>query len=63
LTGPVSRGDAATLDTHLRTLGNAAPEMVDGYLALARRTAERAHAAGRLSDDQYETVLEALRDR
>jgi predicted short-subunit dehydrogenase-like oxidoreductase (DUF2520 family) len=61
LTGPVSRGDTATLTAHLRTLRAAAPEVVDSYLALARRTAERAHSAGRLADDRYAAVVETLR--
>ena len=49
LTGPVSRGDAGTVDRHLRALPDAvrAP-----YRALALRTAER---AGRM--DQLEGVL------
>ncbi len=49
LTGPVSRADLATLSAHRRALAHA-PELVPSYLALARRTAERAHAAGRLTD-------------
>lgn len=60
LTGPVSRGDVATLATHRRTLSAQAPEIVPSYLAMARRTAERAHAAGVLDDATTESVLEAL---
>ena len=41
LTGPVSRGDLATLAAHRRALARA-PELVPSYLAMARRTAERA---------------------
>ncbi|MFG1675636.1 Rossmann-like and DUF2520 domain-containing protein [Micromonospora sp. NPDC049282] len=48
LTGPVSRGDAGTVRRHLDRLAAAAPESVPAYLALARRTADRAVAAGRL---------------
>ncbi|GIJ78014.1 Predicted oxidoreductase, contains short-chain dehydrogenase (SDR) and DUF2520 domains [Micromonospora phaseoli] len=48
LTGPVSRGDAGTVQRHLSRLAVAAPESVAPYLALARRTADRAVAAGRL---------------
>jgi predicted short-subunit dehydrogenase-like oxidoreductase (DUF2520 family) len=62
LTGPVSRGDTATLTAHLRTLRATAPEMLDAYVCLARRTAERAHAAGRLADERYAAVLETLRE-
>lgn len=60
LTGPVSRGDAATVRTHLATLGKDAPETVATYVAMARRTAERATAAGRLTTDQAEAIEEAL---
>ncbi|MET7470251.1 Rossmann-like and DUF2520 domain-containing protein [Micromonospora sp. NPDC005686] len=48
LTGPVSRGDAGTVRRHLDRLARTAPESVPAYLALARRTADRAVAAGRL---------------
>jgi predicted short-subunit dehydrogenase-like oxidoreductase (DUF2520 family) len=48
LTGPVSRGDAGTVAKHLSTLAEDAPESLPAYLALARRTADRAIAAGRL---------------
>ena len=60
LTGPVSRGDTATLALHLDTLTTRAPEAVAAYVAMARRTAERAHASGRLSDAQLDDVLHAL---
>lgn len=48
LTGPVVRNDAGTLAGHLAVLRATAPESVPAYLALARRTADRAIAAGRL---------------
>ncbi|PPA61467.1 Rossmann-like and DUF2520 domain-containing protein [Micromonospora chalcea] len=48
LTGPVSRGDAGTVRRHLDRLARTAPESVPAYLALARRTADRAVAVGRL---------------
>jgi predicted short-subunit dehydrogenase-like oxidoreductase (DUF2520 family) len=60
LTGPVSRGDVATLTTHLRTVAAQAPEVLPSYLAMARRTAQRAHATGRLSDKQLAAVIETL---
>ena len=49
LTGPVSRGDANTVASHLDTLTEHARESVPMYLALARRTADRAIAAGRIT--------------
>jgi predicted short-subunit dehydrogenase-like oxidoreductase (DUF2520 family) len=49
LTGPVARGDLGTLRVHLRVLAEAEPAALPAYRALARRTAERAEAAGLLS--------------
>jgi predicted short-subunit dehydrogenase-like oxidoreductase (DUF2520 family) len=60
LTGPVSRGDVATLTTHVRTLARAAPDVLPSYVAMARRTAERAQASGRLTADQAAAVLAVL---
>jgi predicted short-subunit dehydrogenase-like oxidoreductase (DUF2520 family) len=60
LTGPVSRADVATLATHRRTLAAQAPDELVGYLAMARRTAVRAHAHGSLTDAQLDAVLTAL---
>ena len=60
LTGPVSRGDVATVATHVETLRRAAPDVLPAYVAMARRTAERALAAGRLSGEQAAAVLEVL---
>jgi predicted short-subunit dehydrogenase-like oxidoreductase (DUF2520 family) len=62
LTGPVSRGDVATLVTHLRTLETEAPELLPSYRSMARRTAERAHLTGRLSDDTFIAVVDALEE-
>ena len=60
LTGPVARGDVATLRRHRRALTESAPQLLPSYLAMARRTAERAHAAGMLDDAANAAVLEAL---
>ncbi len=60
LTGPVSRGDAGTVAGHLRTLSEHAPDSVAGYLALARLTAGRALAAGRLSATQAGPLADVL---
>jgi len=57
LTGPVSRGDAGTVAGHLAALP---PESVPPYLALARRTAERAIAAGRLRPADAVALLDVL---
>jgi predicted short-subunit dehydrogenase-like oxidoreductase (DUF2520 family) len=60
LTGPVSRGDAGTVARHLAVLGATAPESVPPYLALARRTADRAIAAGRLRPTDAGPMLDVL---
>jgi predicted short-subunit dehydrogenase-like oxidoreductase (DUF2520 family) len=60
LTGPVSRGDVATINSHLRTLAAAAAQVRPSYLAMARRTAERAAAAGQLSPERFAAVVECL---
>jgi predicted short-subunit dehydrogenase-like oxidoreductase (DUF2520 family) len=63
LTGPVSRGDAGTVEKHLDALAAAAPESVPAYVALARRTAARALAAGRLRPADAGPLLDALAQR
>jgi predicted short-subunit dehydrogenase-like oxidoreductase (DUF2520 family) len=62
MTGPVSRGDAATVSTHLATLRADAPDTVAAYVTMARRTTERAVAAGRLADGAAQQLLRALGD-
>ncbi|WP_067976471.1 Rossmann-like and DUF2520 domain-containing protein [Mycolicibacter icosiumassiliensis] len=52
LTGPVARGDSATLARHLRALAGVDPDLAEAYRTNALRTAHRAGAA----DD----VLEVL---
>lgn len=60
LTGPVARGDAGTVASHVGEIGRAAPEAVATYVRLARRTAERALASGRLKATDAEPLLDAL---
>ena len=57
LTGPVSRGDAGTVGKHLERLPS---EAVPAYLALARRTADRAIAAGRLRPQDAALLMDVL---
>jgi predicted short-subunit dehydrogenase-like oxidoreductase (DUF2520 family) len=58
LTGPVSRGDAGTVARHLDALAGTGIE--DVYRAMARRTAERALASGRLKIADAEGLLDVL---
>jgi predicted short-subunit dehydrogenase-like oxidoreductase (DUF2520 family) len=60
LTGPVSRGDAGTVAGHLRVLGQRAPDAVPGYAAMARLTAGRALAAGRITPSQAAPLVDVL---
>ena len=60
LTGPVSRGDAATVAAHVRALASGAPDALPAYRAMALRTAERARAAGRITAEQGAAIAEAL---
>lgn len=59
-TGPVVRGDARTVARHLETLRRYAPGAVASYVALARLTADRALATGRLSPEGAEALLDVL---
>jgi predicted short-subunit dehydrogenase-like oxidoreductase (DUF2520 family) len=60
LTGPVSRGDARTVAGHLAAIDQRLPAVRAPYAAMARRTAERAEAAGRIDADQARAVRAAL---
>lgn len=62
LTGPVSRGDAGTVAAHLAVLTAVAPELAPAYLTLARLTADRAIATGRLSPQAAGELLGVLAD-
>jgi predicted short-subunit dehydrogenase-like oxidoreductase (DUF2520 family) len=60
LTGPVARGDADTVASHVSALRADAPEALPAYLALARLTADRAVAAGTLSASDAQRLLGVL---
>jgi predicted short-subunit dehydrogenase-like oxidoreductase (DUF2520 family) len=62
LTGPVARGDSSTVAAHLAALEAADRSALPAYLALARLTADRALAAGRLSAGDAERLLDVLGD-
>jgi predicted short-subunit dehydrogenase-like oxidoreductase (DUF2520 family) len=49
LTGPIARGDAATVERHREALGELAPELLASYDALAERTREVARAEAAVS--------------
>jgi predicted short-subunit dehydrogenase-like oxidoreductase (DUF2520 family) len=60
LTGPVARGDADTVASHIEALRADAPGALPAYLALARLTADRAVAAGTLSAPDAQRLLGVL---
>ncbi|MBE3074101.1 MAG: DUF2520 domain-containing protein [Actinobacteria bacterium] len=60
LTGPVARGDAGTVAAHLAQLNEQTPDVRPTYVALARATAERALASGRLTAVDAEPLLDIL---
>jgi predicted short-subunit dehydrogenase-like oxidoreductase (DUF2520 family) len=63
LTGPVARGDAGTVAAHLRAIGTQAPEAISAYVEMSRLTAVRALAAGTLSAERAEALLDVLAHR
>lgn len=60
LTGPVARGDAASVAAHLTALRTQSPHLVSAYVALARATADRALAAGILDAASAAALLDVL---
>ncbi len=60
LTGPVARGDAASVAAHVAAIDALSPEAAVGYRALARLTADRAVGAGVLRPRDAEALLEVL---
>lgn len=60
LTGPVARGDARTVAAHLEVLALVSPAARAAYVAMARLTADRALAAGRLDPVAAEALLDVL---
>ena len=60
LTGPVVRGDVTTVQAHLTALHEALASTVDSYLAMARATADRAVADGRLDPVRARAITDEL---
>jgi len=60
LTGPVVRGDAGTVAAHVDVINGVSQQARRAYVAMARLTADRALAAGRLAPQQAEALLSAL---
>jgi predicted short-subunit dehydrogenase-like oxidoreductase (DUF2520 family) len=60
LTGPITRGDAGTVEAHLEALRRLAPEVLDLYVAAARREVGIALDRGSLSEAGAERIRAAL---
>ena len=58
LTGPVVRGDVQTVETHIRAIGQAMPELLPFYKCMVRYTAEQAGEGSRISPDLLKTFLD-----
>jgi predicted short-subunit dehydrogenase-like oxidoreductase (DUF2520 family) len=59
LTGPVVRGDAGTVASHMAALA-ARPEAAHAYRAMAHTTADIALSSGRIGPADYAAVIAAL---
>ncbi len=60
LTGPITRGDVGTLETHLATLRASAPAVLELYVAAGRREVDLAEARGSLATPLAETMRSML---
>ncbi|TQN33152.1 putative short-subunit dehydrogenase-like oxidoreductase (DUF2520 family) [Haloactinospora alba] len=60
LSGPILRGDAETVASHITELRAHSPESAASYVAMARLTADRALAAGLLKPHDAERLLDVL---
>jgi predicted short-subunit dehydrogenase-like oxidoreductase (DUF2520 family) len=60
LTGPIARGDAQLVKAHVATIDRIDPTTARTYVAVARATAQRAAADGRLSAEAADAVLAVL---
>ncbi len=62
LTGPIRRGDAGTVATHLQALAKNNPELLATYRALARATVSRSLELDFLTAKQAAAIIDVLDD-
>ncbi|MCD6336325.1 MAG: DUF2520 domain-containing protein, partial [Candidatus Latescibacteria bacterium] len=62
LTGPISRGDAATLARHLNAMEELAPEVLDLYRTLGAETVRLAREKGGLDQAEEEAIRGMLKN-
>lgn len=60
LTGPVARGDVATVEAHVDALDDGPEPIRDAYVSMARATTEQAVASGRLEAEQGRDLKRVL---
>ncbi|WP_300668378.1 DUF2520 domain-containing protein [Desulfoluna sp.] len=60
LTGPIARGDVATIDAHLDKIAEMQPDLTSLYKALCRHTVDVARRKGTLASDAEEALMKRL---
>jgi predicted short-subunit dehydrogenase-like oxidoreductase (DUF2520 family) len=60
LTGPVVRGEIATIERHIRNLKEHAPDLLDDYVRVVRTILSAARSAGRIDDATCARIEEAI---
>jgi len=60
LTGPIARGDVATVNAHTELIRSRTPEILDLYLILARRTVALANRKGTLDKTKADQIVQIL---
>jgi predicted short-subunit dehydrogenase-like oxidoreductase (DUF2520 family) len=63
LTGPISRGDVATVEKHLQELESRAPDLLTAYRELGRLTIPLGLAKGTLKPEAAQQMLDTLKEK
>ena len=63
LTGPISRGDAGTIEQHIRVLNETLPDYLPAYCAMGLLTVELAMKGGTLSQEKAAIIRNLLEGR
>ena len=61
LTGPIARGDTGTVNKHIKTLQEKAPDILSAYLELGRQTVPISLAKGKIDQAQAGELLNVLK--
>jgi predicted short-subunit dehydrogenase-like oxidoreductase (DUF2520 family) len=60
LTGPISRGDAETIRSHMTAMQKRSPELIGLYRQLARKTVEVARDRGSIDGQTAKELLKLV---